>query len=100
MKSILLPQEMIMSAKENEEHLIQKNIFFKKFSENNGFMYLCQTFIELDVKLIMKDVVWLSIYQQIATILELILEDDLFQATITDDKKDKLLEATSQLVNR
>lgn len=89
-----------MSVKENEEYLIQKNTFYKRFSDNNGFMYLCQTFNELDVKMIMKDVVWLSIYQQIATILELILEDQLFQATITDDKRDKLLEATSHLINQ
>lgn len=71
MRSILMPTESGMTRKELEEFVANKQTFYKKFNENDGFTLLFQTLNALDVKLALQDVVWLSIYQMIASILQI-----------------------------
>ena len=98
MRSILMPTENGMNRKELDEFFANKQTFFKKFNENDGFTLLFQTLNALDVKLALQDVVWLSIYQMIASILQLMLRDDTFLSSLPPAKQEGFVKSTSQLV--
>lgn len=100
MKSILVPVEKHLTKKEAEEFIIEKEQFFKRFTECDGFTLLCKTFKELEVKKITQDVVWLSIFQMITSILEMMLEDEIFLSSIIKEKQDLFMKSTRILLDQ
>ena len=100
MKSIMVATDRKMSKKDYEAFFENKRSFFKKFNECDGFPLLCQTLKALKVETILKDVVWLSVFQMLVHILELMLEDKDFTSSIPKSKQEAFFSSTSQLVKQ
>jgi hypothetical protein len=89
MKSIIEQPELKMNKIESEEFKNNKIKFYKRFTENDGFGLLCSTLETFEVDSLLKDVVWLSIYQMMIDILQIMLEDKLFISIVSKNKKDE-----------
>lgn len=87
MKSIIIPFELFTTKKSNTKFIQDLNLFKVKFLESNGFSLLCETLNNLEVKSILKDVVWLSIFQILIQILIEFLQDYDFVAVLSKNKK-------------
>jgi len=61
---------------------------------------LCETLIQLNVKNILRDVVWLSIFQMLSQILKTILDDELFTSLMTSEKEDTFHVSSRKLVSQ
>jgi len=100
MKSIISPIENRLNKIDMEEFKAQRLTFYKRFNESDGFSLLCSTLETLDVNLLLKDVVWLSIFQIIVDIMQLMLEDNSFISTVNKTKKDtNVKSSTDKLVS-
>ena len=99
MKSILVPTEIGRSKSDIADFTANKSKFYKRFNENDGFTLLCNTLAGLNTSLILKDVVYLSIYQMMLNILQIMLEDSYFrEAVVVTKKGDSVKESTSKLI--
>mmetsp|Transcript_42103 Transcript_42103/g.48840 ORF Transcript_42103/g.48840 Transcript_42103/m.48840 type:complete len:212 (-) Transcript_42103:4104-4739(-) len=98
MKSILIPIENKMTKEEEDEFKSSKVAFYKRFVEVGGFGLLCSTLESLNPKTILKDVVWLSIFQTILNILHFMLEDNSFRTILSPEKHEQIKKSTVKLV--
>lgn len=112
MHSILESSEKYMTKKETEDFIETKRSFIKKFNELEGFPLLVETLNSLNLENLMKDVVWVSIFQILVRILELLIQENdsskngkidnlnVIGGVNQKSKKDEFLKATSKLVLR
>lgn len=77
-----------MGKVDNEEFVKLKRSFYINFVEKDGFSLLCSTLETLEVQYLLKDVVWLSIFQLLVDILQSMLEDKHFYNTIRKTGKE------------
>ena len=77
-----------MGKLDTEEFYKSKRMFYVNFVENDGFSLLCSTLESLEVHLLLKDVVWLSIFQLLVDILQTMLEDKNFINAIKKASKE------------
>lgn len=99
MKSIIVPSEETMGKVEMDDFIKSKKRFYVNFLENDGFGLLCSTLESLDVTLLLKDVVWLSIFQLLVDILQSMLEDKHFiNAVKNTDKEIHVKSSTEKLL--
>jgi hypothetical protein len=76
MHSILESPDKYMTKKETEVFIETKRAFIKKFNELEGFPLLVETLNSLNLENMMKDVVWMSIFQILIRILELLIQEN------------------------
>ena len=99
MKSILIPSETSYTEEESHRFYKEMESFHEKFLEYDGFSLLCETLSTLKVGLILKDVVWLSIFQMLTQILVKLLEDKEFLKSAAKSKKGSFFKTIKKLVH-
>lgn len=91
MKSLQVPYDQFLSKEDKEafrENLVK---FYKLFNNFDGFIYLCDTLFQFDANKLLKDVVWLSIFQMTYDILRFMLDDPSFKLIINKTGKDEAI---------
>lgn len=91
MKSLQVPYDQFLSKEDKEafrENLVK---FYKLFNSFDGFIYLCDTLFQFDANKLLKDVVWLSIFQMTYDILRFMLDDPSFKLIINKTGKDEVI---------
>lgn len=99
MKSILISFEPFNTKSSNAKFHQELNIFQKKFLECEGFAFLCDTLNELKIKSILKDVVWLSIFQILIQILTKFLQNEEFVEALIKSNKIVFFKSMTKLIS-
>ena len=100
MRSIQVPYDDFQTKEEKEAFKDNLIGFYKRFISFDGFLLLCETLLEFDANNILKDVVWLSIFQMTFDILRLMLLDQSFKIiAVKSDKMDSIIKAISKTIN-
>lgn len=100
MKSIQVPYDEFSSKEEKESFKENLVNFYKRFNGYDGFTLLCETLFQFDANKILKDVVWLSIFQTTFDILRFMLQDLSFKTIVSKSENiDNIIKSISKTIN-
>jgi hypothetical protein len=100
MKSIQIPYDEFSSKEEKESFKENLISFYKRFNSYDGFTLLCDTLFQFDANKILKDVVWLSIFQTTYDILRFMLQDLSFKTIVSKSEKiGSIIKSISKTIN-